>query len=352
VLVFFQLIFENNTCDGASLTSEGSNLDTYGCPMQQHAYFHANKVTNTWGYDREVMTFDGDDRHGQNVAGAAVSVSADGLNITLECVTGRSAPVGGAAMTLSGTGAGQVRRIVAIHRGTTTADNGGSSSSSSSSSSGGSSSCVDTFTLDAVFAGALDSSTSFEFMPFRGENIFENLEYEDVGVFQFYGFAQKNIVAGSVHTRTEGVQGWGPNFQSEYVGLTFLDGIRAGHQGGQGGTNHSCGGTDTQAQCEQDLPGGFGDGQQIGGDNLGLMYNNVAGTNRLIVFRENTALSHGGISIGSGSDILLEDNRVANPSTATMDPTGPLDAASPRANGILVQNTTTGVVARNNDGGH
>jgi hypothetical protein len=64
-----QLIFENNTCDGASLTSEGSNLDTYGCPMQQHAYMHANKVTNTWGYDREVMTFDGDDRHGQNVGG-------------------------------------------------------------------------------------------------------------------------------------------------------------------------------------------------------------------------------------------------------------------------------------------
>eukprot|EP01051_Picozoa_sp_SAG22_P021475 SAG22_NODE_4753_length_1174_cov_1.681860_1_plen_101_part_10 len=60
-----QLIFENNTCDGASLTSEGSNLDTYGCPMQQHAYMHANKVTNTWGYDREVMTFDGDDRHGE-----------------------------------------------------------------------------------------------------------------------------------------------------------------------------------------------------------------------------------------------------------------------------------------------
>jgi len=79
------------------------------------------------------------------------------------------------------------------------------------------------------------------------------------------------------------------------------------------------------------------------------MYNNVAGTNRLIVFRENTALSHGGISIGSGSDILLEDNRVANPSTATMDPTGPLDAASPRTNGILVQNTTRGVVARNNN---
>ena len=113
-------------------------------------------------------------------------------------------------------GAGQVRRIVAVHRATPA---------------GG---CFDTFTLDAAFAGALDGSTRFEFMPFRGENIFENLEYEDVGVFQFYGFAHKNIVAGSVHTRTEGVQGWGPNFQSEYVGLMFLDGIRAGHQGGQG----------------------------------------------------------------------------------------------------------------------
>ena len=313
------------------------------------------------------MTFDGDDRHGQNVAGGAVSVSADGLNITLNCVPGRSAPVGGAAMTLSGTGAGQVRRIVAIHRkGTTITSSSsrggggdsadpasrlsGPSSSTSSSDGGGSSSCVDTFTLDAAFAGALDSSTSFEFMPFRGENIFENLEYEDVGVFQFYGFAQKNIVAGSVHTRTEGVQGWGPNFQSEYVGLMFLDGIRAGHQGGQGGTNHSCGGTNSEAKCEQDLPGGFGDGQQIGGDNLGLMYNNVAGTNRLIAFRENTALSHGGIGIGSGSDVLLEDNQVANPSTATMDPTGPLGAASRRANGILVQNTTSGVVARGNGG--
>jgi hypothetical protein len=196
-------------------------------------------------------------------------------------------------------GAGQVRRIVAVHRATPA---------------GG---CSDTFTLDAAFAGALDGSTRFEFMPFRGENIFENLEYEDVGVFQFYGFAHKNIVAGSVHTRTEGVQGWGPNFQSEYVGLVFLDGIRAGHQGGQGGTNHSCGGAHTQASCEQDLPGSFGDGQQIGGDNLGLMYNTAAGVNRLIVFRENSALSHGGISIGSGSDVLLEDNRVANPSTAS-----------------------------------
>ena len=167
-------------------------------------------------------------------------------------------------------------------------------------------------------------------------------------VLQFYGFAHKNVVAGSVHTRTEGVQGWGPNFQSEYVGLVFLDGIRAGHQSGQGGTNHSCGGTHTHPSCEQDLPGGFGDGQQIGGDNLGLMYNEDPGFNRLIVFRENLALSHGGISIGSGQDILLEGNRVDNPSTASMDPTGPLDAALPRTNGILVQNTTRGVVMRNN----
>eukprot|EP01052_Picozoa_sp_SAG31_P064104 SAG31_NODE_22980_length_514_cov_0.561446_1_plen_37_part_10 len=37
------------------------------------------------------MTFDGDDRHGQNVEGVAVAVSADGLNITLNCVPGRSA---------------------------------------------------------------------------------------------------------------------------------------------------------------------------------------------------------------------------------------------------------------------
>eukprot|EP01051_Picozoa_sp_SAG22_P021714 SAG22_NODE_4907_length_1135_cov_1.680502_1_plen_80_part_00 len=78
------------------------------------------------------------------------------------------------------------------------------------------------------------------------------------------------------------------------------------------------------------------------------MYNDVAGTNRLIVFRENTALSHGGISIGSGADVLLEDNRVANPSTASMDPPGPLAAASPRVDGILVQNTTSGVVMRHN----
>jgi hypothetical protein len=331
-----QLIFENNTCDGASLTSEGSNLDTYGCPMQQHAYMHANKVTNTWGYDREVMTFDGDDRHGQNVEGAAVSVSADGLNITLNCVPGRAAPVGGAATTVSGTGAGQVRRIVAIHQQAASPGHG---------------TCVSTFTLDAPFAGPLDNSTNFEFLPFRGENIFENMEYEDVGVFQFYGFAHKNVVAGSVHARTEGVQGWGPNFQSEYVGLVFLDGIRAGHQSGQGGTNHSCGGTHTQAQCEQDLPGSFGDGQQIGGDNLGLMYNDIPGVNRLVVFRENSALSHGGIGIGSGQDILLEGNRVANPSSANMDPPGPLHAASPRTNGILVQNTTRGVVMRNNEAG-
>ena len=332
-----QLIFENNTCDGASLTSEGSNLDTYGCPMQQHAYMHANKVTNTWGYDREAMTTDGDDRHAQDVEGAAVSVSADGLNITLNCVPGHSAPVGGAATTVSGTGAGQVRRIVAIHQQAASPPHDGT--------------CVATFTLDAPFAGPLDNSTHFQFMPFRGENIFENAEFEDVGVFQFYMFAYKNIVAGSVHARTEGVQGWGPNFQSEYVGLVFLDGIRAGHQTGQGGTNHSCGGTHTQAQCEQDLPGSFGDGQQIGGDNLGLMYNDVPGINRLIVFRENSALSHGGIGIGSGADILLEGNRVANPSTATMDPPGPLHAAAPRTNGILVQNTTRGVVMRNNEAG-
>ena len=180
--------------DGASLTSEGSNLDTYGCPMQQHAYMHSNKITNTWGYDlvcvhmrsctmssdvmhrffqnsydREVMTFDGDDQHVQNVEGAAVSVSADGLNITLNCVPGRSAPVGGAATTASGMGAGQVRRIVAIYRQAALTGN---------------ESCFDTFTLDTAFAGPLDNSTHFQFLPFRGENIFENLEYEDVGVFQ------------------------------------------------------------------------------------------------------------------------------------------------------------------------
>ena len=59
-------------------------------------------------------------------------------------------------------------------------------------------------------------------------------------------------------------------------------------------------------------------------------------------------VSHGGIGIGSGEDILLEGNRVANPSTSSMDPTGPLDAALPRVDGILVQNTTRGVVMRDN----
>ena len=78
------------------------------------------------------------------------------------------------------------------------------------------------------------------------------------------------------------------------------------------------------------------------------MYHNQSGVNRLIVFRENSALSHGGIGIGSGEDILLEGNRVANPSTSSMDPTGPLDAALPRVDGILVQNTTRGVVMRDN----
>jgi hypothetical protein len=349
-----QIIFENNSCDGASLTAEGSNLDTYGCSMQQHAYMHANKVTNTWGYDREVMTYDGDDSRQQNVGGRATSISADGLNITVHCMAGRNAPVGGAATIFSGSGAGQIRRVVAT---STSMDK---------------KSC--SFKLDKSFDGTVDASSVFEFMPFRGENIFHNLQYEDVGVFQFYGFSHKAIVAGSVHSRTEGVQGWGmssiscqdsqgfdcnttaPHFQSEYVGLSFLDGVRAGHQSGQGGSNQSCKGSfgkqqiDGETQCE-DLAGGFGDGQQIGGDNLGLMYNGgVAGkhVNRLIVFRENYAVSHGGITIGAGTDVLLEDNDVASASLPNTDPSGPL-TGTPRVDGILVGlNTTHGIVMRNN----
>ena len=73
--------------------------------------------------------------------------------------------------------------------------------------------------------------------------------------------------------------------------------------------------------------------------------NNV---NRLIVFRENRADSHGGISIGAGTDVLLEDNDVASAAFSNADPTGPLDAASTRVDGILVHNTTHGVVMRNN----
>eukprot|EP01052_Picozoa_sp_SAG31_P002890 SAG31_NODE_105_length_25008_cov_17.439399_3_plen_993_part_00 len=304
-----QIIFENNTCRGNSQMSMGNNIDTYGGGFAQHVYLSSNHISNVWGNDREVLTYDD---AGQFAAGHADELSL--LNVTLDCSTiiQNGNTRGGAVAIIAGFGAGQIRRIVGSYFGNWSAPAGAAVK------------CHRSFKLDAPFTLAPDSTSVFQAMPFRGENVFHNMRYSDTGGFQFYGLGMKNIVSGVVGERMGGLLAWGqwrgcrsptdcgsagrespfasnPNLQNEYVGNIILEGLRADHQSAQPGVPKTGSQPGTNMQ-------GFGDGPHGGAHNFITMMDSHPYDNQLIVWRENEADSNGGLRVGSGIGITVEGN--------------------------------------------
>jgi hypothetical protein len=193
-----QLIYEQNSCTGASPMAGGSNIATYEGGDAHHLYLGGNSWAHTYGNDREVMTYDD---AGTVYTGPLLGVSANGRNLTLRGGN-FSAPAGshnmrtGAKMNAqlnhgkvvvitNGTGAGQYRRVVDWSWDVSEAGHSH-------------------WVLDRPF-DLLSPDSQIEVSTFRGNNIFHNNHYEDCGVFQFYGVGINNLVMGMTTKRQDGI---------------------------------------------------------------------------------------------------------------------------------------------------
>ena len=295
-----ELIFERNTCIGNDAMAMGNNVDSYGGGYAHHIYIGSNDISQVWGNDREVMTYD---NAGNAYYGPIASTSPDGTKLTIaqgfdpksQSYTDRVE--GGALVVISGTGAGQYRRITSwplpsCH---------------------GTGQCV--FDIDSKLTVALDATSTVEVMPFRGKNIFHKTHYADVGAFQFYGLGVDNMVVSMTMERGGGFAAWGqwrpgrapytnysfanPNLMNQFIGNVVTEGLRAEHQGTPLGL------------------GGWGDGAQFNGHVFAVV-SAPADLNRYIVFRANQARSNGGFLIGGSSDVLLDGNTVSNTPRASV----------------------------------
>lgn len=299
-----------------------------------------NSISHVWGGDREVMTYD---NAGGAYFGPLASVSsqsdvdivAAGPRIPLNRFKANSSTTGGgwvveggALIVLNGTGAGQIRRIVA-----------------STSSTG--------WTLDApldpvtLSGNAEGIEPSFvQMLPFRGRNLFHQNHFADVGAFQFYGIGLGNIVAENKNERMAGMVSWGqwrewhgptsmmprlggemgcganPNMRNVFEGNVFAEGNTiVNYNTPQGASDNFLAGY----LLASTSGGGAGNATGAGFEHLSM--------NSLTVFRDNTIKSNGGILITDDSmDIVVEGNTVMNSDL-----------------NICVTNTTRNVVVRNNN---
>jgi hypothetical protein len=118
-----QVIVEDNVISGSSLSAMGNAVATYNGGYAQHIILTNNTISHVWGGDREVVTYD-------NAGGAyfgplrsanstSAVVTTQYLRIPVNRTRGREGAgagwyvEGGALIVLNGTGAGQIRRIVA-----------------------------------------------------------------------------------------------------------------------------------------------------------------------------------------------------------------------------------------------
>ena len=169
------------------------SLRTDGGGFAHHIYIGSNSIEQVWGNDREVMTYD---NAGNAYFGPIASTSANGTQLTISnamdpTTYGYTDQIaGGAMVVVSGTGAGQYRRIVSWPR------------SLPNNSSG-------TFEIDTPLTVPLDGSSVVQVMPMRGKNIFHNTHYRDGGAFQFYGIGVDNLVVGMTMERAGGFANWG-----------------------------------------------------------------------------------------------------------------------------------------------
>ena len=224
-----QIILEHNEFTGWGQVSGGNAIQTYRGGWSQHLYMGSNVVSDVWGADREGMTFDDND---VDYFGPLGSLRSDGRVATTPLYN-RSAfstsPVlGGAFVVVTGSMAGQWRRIIAA-------------------SGGGPGLVRREYTLDRPIPG-VEPSDWVTTIPFRGRMIFTDTTYRDTGVFQLYLVAIENIVAGMRGERMGGFAQWGqwsakgfsqdnkhvdgrpfinPNLHTQWLGNEIRDGAHA-----------------------------------------------------------------------------------------------------------------------------
>jgi hypothetical protein len=126
----------------------GNNIDSYGGGYAHHIYIGSNKISQVWGNDREVMTYDnaGNAYYGHiaKTDGTKLTI-ASGFDPKSHSYTNRVE--GGAMVVVSGTGAGQYKRIVSWP---------GSINGTSG-----------VFEIDSPLAAPLDATSVVEVMPMR-----------------------------------------------------------------------------------------------------------------------------------------------------------------------------------------
>jgi hypothetical protein len=309
----------------------GNTIATYSGGYQQHIYLGSSSDSGIYGNDRETMTYD---NAGNTYFGRVRNVSADGLKYSVvgapQTRFNRANIVGGVMVVITGTGAGQYRRITS-----TFSDN--------------------QFTIDTPLAVPVAKDGAIEVMPLRGRNIFYNQHYEDVGPFQFYGTGIDNIVYGLTMARGGGIAAWGqwrshfgnPNLRNQFLGCTVLEGLRSEHQETPLGTGGFGDPLAFNGHVFAIAGAACGEGKDAGMPCEGRYYNqtfHTGGTNatlremnRLIVFRRNEARSNGGFWLGPAIDVLVEGNTVSNTPAGSVAGTGAFPV-SDASRGVLLLN--------------
>lgn len=194
----WQVIVEDNVITGISLAAMGNNIATYNGGYAQHVAVLNNSISHVWGDDREVLTYDnaGGAYFGplSGVSEAHVTTASDRIPLNRSGTTnsgtgGGWVVVGGALLVLNGSGAGQIRRIVANDspRGWT----------------------LDTPLEQVTLANSADPPSFVQLLPFRGRNILHRNRFSDCGAVQFYGIGLENLVTANVNQRMAGMVAWG-----------------------------------------------------------------------------------------------------------------------------------------------
>lgn len=321
-----QVIVEDNVISGASFASGGNNVATYNGGYAQHIMLMNNTIEQVWGGDREVITYDnaGGAYFGtlQKVSSSSAAVTTSGRRIQVNRTHMREGAgagwivEGGALLVLNGSGAGQIRRVVAAP------NNSGTQ-----------------WTLDSPLEamddeGGQADGAFVQILPYRGRNIFYRNRLSDVGALQFYGIGIENIVSENTLERMAGLVSWGqwrgltpapappdrwqgleewephaqglmgcganPNRFNVFERNDFREGNTVVNYNTAEGANYNFGGgyllTSTSG-------GGAGGSSGSGFEELSM--------NAFSVFRQNLIQSNGGILIDDDSaNILVEANTI------------------------------------------
>eukprot|EP00039_Didymoeca_costata_P032877 m.39678 g.39678 ORF g.39678 m.39678 type:complete len:881 (-) comp9581_c0_seq2:341-2983(-) len=297
-----QVISEDNICHGTSLLSGGNALGSSEGGFSQHYFASRNIMSWEWGEDREIITFD--DAGGSYLG----PIIADGVNITTKfntkCSNSDRQPFGwegGSMAVLNGTGAGQIRRIVKSPIFDVPTPNNRTG-----------------WVIDRPFDVTPSADAFVQIYTFRGEVIWHCNEWEDVGTFQTYGTSTNVVFSSNKWTRGSKIviegqwRSWVPGDAER---LTGPFGIGANPTFRSLVINNTVAEANSAALYYDGLwrQGVFSLASGLGesGGKWGLKISPVLSWGT--IFKTNTVLSNGGISIGWGThSAVCEGNRVFN----------------------------------------